>query len=162
MQDTITSGKRIQTVQNRFKNKGLIVGFAAIWLLAMIIIGSTAPLIAPHDHLKINLLARLLPPAWMEGGNTSYFLGTDEMGRDNLSRLYYSIRMSLLVAILGTLICAIIGSLIGFCAAHFRGIVDEIVMMLVDFQASLPYMILALAVIAFVTAGALDLLFDAG
>jgi peptide/nickel transport system permease protein len=149
MQDTITSGKRIQTVQNRFKNKGLIVGFAAIWLLAMIIIGSTAPLIAPHDHLKINLLARLLPPAWMEGGNTSYFLGTDEMGRDNLSRLYYSIRMSLLVAILGTLICAVVGSAIGFAAAHFRGIVDEIVMMLVDFQASLPYMILALAVIAF-------------
>jgi peptide/nickel transport system permease protein len=57
--------------------------------------------------------------------------------------------MSLLVAILGTLICAVIGSSIGFAAAHFRGIVDEIVMMLVDFQASLPYMILALAVIAF-------------
>ena len=149
MQNTITSGKRIETAQNRFKGKGLIVGFAAVWLLAMIIIGFTAPLIAPHDHQKINLLARLLPPVWMEGGNTSYFLGTDDMGRDNLSRLYFSIRMSLLVAILGTLICAIIGSLIGFCAAHFRGIVDEIVMMLVDFQASLPYMILALAVIAF-------------
>ena len=115
----------------------------------MIIIGFTAPLIAPHDHQKINLLARLLPPVWMEGGNTSYFLGTDDLGRDNLSRLYYSIRMSLLVAILGTLICAVIGSSIGFAAAHFRGIVDEIVMMLVDFQASLPYMILALAVIAF-------------
>ena len=149
MQDTITSGKRIQTAQIRFKGKGLIVGFAAIWLLAMIIIGFTAPLIAPHDHQKINLLARLLPPLWMEGGNASYFLGTDDMGRDNLSRLYYSIRMSLLVAILGTLICAVIGSAIGFVAAHFRGIVDEIVMMLVDFQASLPYMILALAVIAF-------------
>jgi peptide/nickel transport system permease protein len=149
MQDTITSGKRIQTAQIRFKGKGLIVGFAAIWLLAMIIIGFTAPLIAPHDHQKINLLARLLPPVWMEGGNASYFLGTDDMGRDNLSRLYYSIRMSLLVAILGTLMCAVIGSTIGFVAAHFRGIVDEIVMMLVDFQASLPYMILALAVIAF-------------
>ena len=149
MQDTITSGKRIQTAQKRFKGKGLIVGFAAVWLLAMIIIGFTAPLIAPHDHQKINLLARLLPPVWMEGGNTSYFLGTDDLGRDNLSRLYYSIRMSLLVAILGTLICAVIGSSIGFAAAHFRGIVDEIVMMLVDFQASLPYMILALAVIAF-------------
>jgi len=149
MQDTITSGKRIKTVQNRFKGKGLIVGFAAVWLLAMILIGFSAPLIAPHDHQKINLLTRLLPPVWMEGGNTSYFLGTDDLGRDNLSRLYYSIRMSLLVAILGTLICAVIGSTIGFAAAHFRGIVDEIVMMLVDFQASLPYMILALAVIAF-------------
>jgi len=149
MQDTITSGKRIKTAQIRFKGKSLIVGFAAIWLLAMIIIGFTAPLIAPHDHQKINLLTRLLPPVWMEGGNSSYFLGTDDLGRDNLSRLYYSIRMSLLVAILGTLICAVVGSSIGFAAAHFRGIVDEIVMMLVDFQASLPYMILALAVIAF-------------
>ncbi len=149
MQDTITSGKRITTAQKRFKGKGLIVGFAAVWLLAMIIIGSTAPLISPHNHQELNLLTRLLPPAWMDGGNMSYFLGTDDMGRDNLSRLFFSIRMSLLVAILGTLICAVIGSTIGFAAAHFRGMVDEIVMMLVDFQASLPYMILALAVIAF-------------
>lgn len=149
MQNTITSGKRIQKAQNRFKSKGLIVAFATVWLLAMIIIGFTAPLIAPHDHQEINLLARLLPPVWMEGGNASYILGTDDLGRDNLSRLFYSIRMSLLVAILGTLICAVVGSAIGFAAAHFRGIVDEIVMMLVDFQASLPYMILALAVIAF-------------
>jgi len=149
MQNTITSGKRIQKAQNRLKSKGLIVAFATVWLLAMIIIGFTAPLIAPHDHQKINLLARLLPPVWMEGGNASYILGTDDLGRDNLSRLFYSIRMSLLVAILGTLICAVVGSAIGFAAAHFRGIVDEIVMMLVDFQASLPYMILALAVIAF-------------
>ncbi len=149
MQDTITSSKRIKTTQKRFKGKSLIVAFAAVWLLAIIIIGFTAPLLAPHDHQKINLLARLLPPVWMEGGNTSYVLGTDDLGRDNLSRLYFSIRMSLLVAILGTLICAVIGSTIGFAAAHFRGIVDEIVMMLVDFQASLPYMILALAVIAF-------------
>ena len=71
MQDTITSGKRIQTTQKRFKGKGLIVGFAAIWLLAMIIIGFSAPLIAPHDHQKINLLTRLLPPVWMEEGNPS-------------------------------------------------------------------------------------------
>jgi peptide/nickel transport system permease protein len=149
MQDTITSGKRIMTVQERFRGKGLIVSFAAIWLIAMIIIGFSAPLIAPHDHQKINLLTRLLPPVWMDGGSTSYILGTDDLGRDNLSRLFYSIRMSLLVAILGTLICAVIGSTIGFVAAHFRGIVDEVVMMLVDFQASLPYMILALAVIAF-------------
>ena len=149
MQNTITSGKRIRKDQKIFKGKSLIVGFAAVWLLVIIIIGFTAPLIAPHDHQKINLLARLLPPVWMEGGNTSYILGTDDLGRDNLSRLYYSIRMSLLVAILGTLICAVVGSAIGFAAAHFRGVVDEIVMMLVDFQASLPYMILALAVIAF-------------
>ena len=149
MQNTITSDKRMEIVPSKFRGKSLIVIFAAAWLLGMLIIGFAAPLLAPYDIQKINLLARLLPPFWMEGGNISYFLGTDDLGRDNLSRLFYSIRLSLLVAILGTLICAVIGSTIGFLAAHFRGFFDDIVMMLVDFQASLPYMILALAVIAF-------------
>jgi peptide/nickel transport system permease protein len=149
MQDTITKGKRITTSPKGYRGKGLIVGIAAFWLLAMLFIGFTAPLIAPYDFQEMDLIARPLPPAWMDGGNVSHIFGTDAMGRDNLSRLFYSIRLSLLVAILGTLICAVIGSTIGFVAAHFRGVVDETVMMLVDFQASLPYMILALAVIAF-------------
>ncbi len=149
MQDTTTKDKRITTSSTRYQGKGLLVGIAAFWLLAMLFIGFAAPLIAPYDFQEMDLIARLLPPAWMDGGNVSHIFGTDAMGRDNLSRLFYSIRLSLLVAILGTLICAVIGSTIGFVAAHFRGVVDETVMMFVDFQASLPYMILALAVIAF-------------
>lgn len=149
MQNTKTSDKRIITVKKGFSiNKGIVI-FAVAWLLTMIIIGFAAPFIAPYDYLKVNLTRRLLPPVWMEGADSTHFLGTDELGRDSLSRLFYSIRLSLLVAILGTLICAVAGTTVGFIAAHFRGVVDEFIMMLVDFQASLPFLILALAVIAF-------------
>ncbi|OQY34424.1 MAG: peptide ABC transporter permease [Spirochaetaceae bacterium 4572_59] len=149
MQNTITNGKRTLIERKGISAKTLLVIIAAIWLLAMILIGISAPLIAVHDYQQIDLVKRLLPPSWMAGGDADHFFGTDNLGRDNLSRLFYSIRLSLLVAILGTVICAIVGTTIGFVAAHFRGFVDDIIMMLVDFQASLPFMILALAVIAF-------------
>ncbi len=144
-----TAGNRIIQVKKGIKGKSVIIIMAAAWILAMIIIGFAAPLISPFDYQQISLERRLLPPAWMEGGDPAHFFGTDDIGRDILSRLFYSIRLSLLVAILGTVLCAVAGTTIGFIAAHFRGIVDDFIMMLVDFQASLPFMILALAVIAF-------------
>ena len=79
----------------------------------------------------------------------AHFFGTDDLGRDVLSRLIFSIRMSLLVAFLGTVIGAVLGTALGFLAAHFRGWVDDIVMVGVDFQASLPFFIIALALLAF-------------
>ena len=144
-----TNGNRILDTKKRFSVKNAIVMFAAVWIFAMVVIGFLAPVISPYDYQQISLEGRLLPPLWMEGGGAEHFLGTDDLGRDVLSRLFYSIRLSLLVAILGTVICAAIGTSIGFIAAHFRGAVDDFIMMLVDFQASLPFMILALAVIAF-------------
>ena len=144
-----TNGNRILVQNKKISGKTVIVLFAAIWILAMVLVGFSAPILAPYDYQQISLEGRLLPPVWMEGADSSHILGTDDLGRDILSRLYYSIRLSLLVAILGTLICAVVGTSIGFIAAHFRGVVDDFIMMLVDFQASLPFMILALAVIAF-------------
>jgi len=119
------------------------------WLFAMVLVAIFANWIAPHDYLKIDLRARLQPPIWMDGGSFNHLLGTDDLGRDILSRLVQSIRTSLLVAILGTLIGAIVGTLLGFLAAHFGGLVEEGVVMAIDYQAALPFMILALAVIAF-------------
>jgi peptide/nickel transport system permease protein len=86
---------------------------------------------------------------WLEGGSWTHMLGTDDLGRDVLSRLFFSIRISLLVAFIGTIIGAVLGTAIGFLAAHFRGWVDDFVMMAIDFQAALPFMIIALAVVAF-------------
>jgi peptide/nickel transport system permease protein len=83
------------------------------------------------------------------GGTWRHLLGTDELGRDVLSRLLFSIRMSLTIAFLATLISATIGVTIGFLAAHFRGLVEDVAMALADMQASLPFMIIALAVLAF-------------
>ena len=84
----------------------------------------------------------------MEGGSWSHPLGTDDIGRDLLSRLIVSIRISLFVALLGTLIGAVLGTLVGFVAAHFKGWVDDLLMVAIDFQAAIPFLILALAVLA--------------
>jgi peptide/nickel transport system permease protein len=82
-------------------------------------------------------------------GDAAHWLGTDELGRDVLSRLIFSIRISLLIAFGATAISAIVGTLLGFLAAHFRGLAEQAVLMLANFQASMPFLILALAVLAF-------------
>lgn len=127
----------------------LIVGLSFAWLIAMVLISLTLDLWQPHDFQAMNLRARFAPPVWMEGGSWSHIFGTDNLGRDVLSRLVVSVRISLLVALLGTVIGAVLGTLIGLLAARFGGIVGDLVMVGIDYQAALPFMILALAVVAF-------------
>jgi peptide/nickel transport system permease protein len=125
-----------------------LVAVCVFWLAATIFVAFAVELIAPYHYAQIDLRARLAPPAFA-GGTWKHVLGTDELGRDVASRLFYSIRMSLLVALLGTAIGAAIGTALGFLAAHFRGWVDDAVIVAVDFQASMPFMIIALSVLAF-------------
>ncbi len=136
-------------VRRFFERYPPLVMIASLWLLAMIAIAILATQLAPYDYAKMDLYSRLQPPIWLEGGKWDHLFGTDDLGRDVLSRLIFSIRMSLLVAFLGTIIGAVFGTAVGFVAAHFRGWVDDFVMMCIDFQASLPFMIIALAVLAF-------------
>ena len=125
-----------------------MVLLSLICLVGLIVVALGATWIAPYDYQAIDLRGRLIPPFWAEGGNPKHFLGTDDLGRDMLSRLIFSVRMSLFVALLGTVIGAVFGTTLGFLAAHFRGWVDDVVMAAIDFQAALPFMILALAVVA--------------
>ena len=83
------------------------------------------------------------------GGGWAHPLGSDELGRDVLSRLIMSIRLSLLIAFFGTIIATALGTALGFVAAHFRGRVEAAILVLIDFQASMPFLIIALAVLAF-------------
>ena len=122
---------------------------SAIWIVFMVLVAVLADVIAPYDYKHMAELDRLRPPIWMENGNWSHMLGTDDLGRDMLSRIIFSIRISLFVALLGTFIGAVLGTTLGFVAAHFRGRVDDLIMILIDFQAALPFLILALAVLAF-------------
>lgn len=126
-----------------------VIGLSFGWLIGMIIIALTLDLWQPHDFQAMNLRARFSPPVWMEGGSWSHVFGTDNLGRDVLSRLVVSIRISLLVALLGTVIGAVLGTVIGLLAARFGGLIDDLVMVGIDYQAALPFMILALAVVAF-------------
>ena len=117
---------------------------AVVWILAILVVALLADSIAPYSLTRMDLKNRLSMP-----GNAAHWLGTDELGRDVLSRLLFSIRISLLIAFGATTISAVLGTLLGFLAAHFRGLIEQIVLMLADFQASMPFLILALAVLAF-------------
>ena len=121
---------------------------AASWLAAMLLVALFAEQLRPYGITALDLKHRLFPPIGF-GGDWSHPLGTDELGRDVLSRLIVSIRVSLLIAFGATLIGTVMGTLLGFLAAHFRGAVEQVVLALIDFQAALPFLIMALAVLAF-------------
>ncbi|WP_408581267.1 ABC transporter permease [Burkholderia cepacia] len=125
------------------------VGLAILWIAAMIVLAVLADKLMPFDFATIDLRNRLAPPIGF-GGSMTHWLGTDELGRDMLSRLLLSIRMSIMIALGATVIGAASGTIMGFVAAHFRGPIESLVLVLVDFQASMPFLILALAVLAFV------------
>ena len=126
----------------------VVVSLCIAWLFLVLITAIGADLIAPYGYAEQSLLNRLKPPVFL-GGDPAYILGTDGLGRDVFSRLLYALRTSVLIAFCGTLIGSVIGTMLGFLAAHFRGWVDEVVMLLVDFQASMPFLIIALAILAF-------------
>jgi peptide/nickel transport system permease protein len=132
----------------RWRSIPLGIRLCILWLIAMIVVAVGADILAPYAITKMDLVARLQPPALL-GGSFEHLLGTDELGRDILSRLMSAIRISLLVALTATAVGAIIGTALGMIAAHFRGIVDDAIMVLVDAQASMPFLIIALAVLAF-------------
>jgi len=122
--------------------------FAGLWLALMVIVALGADFLLPYSITAFDLKARLAP-AWFFGGNLAHPLGTDELGRDVSARLIMSIRMSLLIALFGTLIAATLGTVLGFLAAHFRRVVETLILTAIDFQASMPFMIIALSVLAF-------------
>jgi peptide/nickel transport system permease protein len=125
----------------------LVVG-AAGFVIAIILTTLLADFLAPYGFAEQNLDARMQPPLFF-GGTGDHFLGTDSLGRDILSRILYGARTSILIAIGGTLFGALFGTSLGFFAAHFRGLYEEAVMMLVDLQGAIPNIVLALAILAF-------------
>lgn len=119
-----------------------VVG-ATIILLA-IAIAVFAPLVAPMSMTAIDLHARLSPPSWVEGGSPKHLLGTDNIGRDILSRLIYGSRISLAVGTAAALLGAVLGSLMGLLAGYFGGKVDTTISWFVDVQLAFPFTLLAI------------------
>jgi peptide/nickel transport system permease protein len=107
-----------------------------------------ADVVAPYDPTLNDLRAKLAPPVWQDGGSASHLLGTDQLGRDMLSRIVHGSRISLSIALLGTLGGAAIGALAGVIAGYRRGIFDDLLMLIVDAYISLPFIVIALAAIA--------------
>ena len=124
---------------------GLQIGGGIIFTLLLIAL--FAPWLAPHDPYVQSLTHRLLPPVWSEGGSWTYLLGTDQVGRDYLSRLIYGTRISLLVGFGAATVGCVIGVTLGICAGYFGGRVDSAVSFLLTCQLALPGLLLAMALV---------------
>jgi dipeptide transport system permease protein len=103
-----------------------------------------APLIAPHDPAEQDLLAILLPPAWVQGSDPAFPLGTDSLGRCVLSRLIYGARTAMTVALIASLGAMLIGTILAHVSGYFGGVLDWIIGRAVDIWMSFPPVILSL------------------
>jgi len=125
-----------------------VVWLCAAVLLIMLLFAVLAPFLAPKDPTDQSLMLRLKPPVWLAEGEPGYILGTDEVGRDILSRMIYGARVSLSVGLVGVLIGSIIGTVLGMVAGYFAGAVDETIMLVADMQLAFPFILLAISIIA--------------
>ncbi|MFL9910690.1 nickel transporter permease [Paraburkholderia sp. RL17-337-BIB-A] len=134
----------------RFTGNPLSVfGFAILALL--IVVAAIGPWFAPHDPLQQVLADRLLPP-----GSASHWLGTDQLGRDILSRLIYGSRLTLSIAILVVVIVVPVGLLVGTTAGFFGGWIDNVLMRITDIALAFPKIVLALAFVAALGPGVIN------
>lgn len=126
----------------------LLVRLALVLLLIVLLLAAVGEWLAPKPFDIPDIEHAFLPPAFSPGGSPEFVLGTDFLGRDLFSRLLYSIRLTVVISILGTLFAAGLGSTVGIIAGYQRGWVEDLVMMGVDLQASLPFIVFALTILA--------------
>jgi peptide/nickel transport system permease protein len=139
---------RTHIVGRLLRRKTFVIGVTGLAIL--VFVAAFAPVLAPHDPLKQNLLNTLRPPFWMEGGSMEYPLGTDSLGRDVASRLMYGARHSLVIALCAVLLSAALGLLAGLSAGFSRGWWDSLLMRLGDMQLAFPFILLAILVLGVV------------
>ena len=128
------------------RNPATITG--AVVLLIVIGAAIFAPWVAPHDPARQSLLRRFTSPVWAEGGKTAHLLGTDQVGRDILSRIIYGARISLFVGICAVVVSLVVGVTLGLVSGFAHGRVDTTIMTVVDVTLSFPQLLLALAFVA--------------
>jgi ABC-type dipeptide/oligopeptide/nickel transport system permease subunit len=126
---------------------------ASLVLLLIILSAVLAPLVAPHDPFATSIMTRLRPPVWMPKGSTNYVLGTDQVGRDILSRIIYGGRISLSIGALAVLLSASFGVILGLLAGYAGKVTDAVISTLVNIMLTFPFVLLALAVIAVLGSG---------
>ena len=137
---------RVLLRRRAFGHAGLM--FGTVLLVLIIAIALTAPLLAPYDPYAQDLTRRLIPPVWYEKGSWAHMLGTDNLGRDYLSRTIYGARISLLIGLAVMLISGAIGTALGLAAGYFGGRIDLVVTFITTVRLAMPVILVALAVVA--------------
>ena len=135
------------------RKAGLRLWLSGAWLAIVAFVAVFAPLISPHDPLYQDLFAGRLPPFWMDGAEPGYWLGTDSLGRDVLSRIIYSARVALTVALVAGLATGLVGSVLGLLAGYFRGWADLAISRLVEIWMAFPPVLFAILLISVLGTG---------
>lgn len=127
------------------QNRGAVIGF--IFILIVLFAAIFASWVAPFDPIEQNRSALLLPPMWFEGGNSAYTLGTDDIGRDMLSRIIYGARLSVFIGLLIVVMSCVLGVILGLLAGYYGGTLDILIMRLVDIMLAIPSLLLTIGVV---------------
>jgi dipeptide transport system permease protein len=135
------------------RRAGARLWLSALWLGFVALCAIFAPLISPQDPLAQDLMLGRLPPAWMAGSEPGFWLGTDSLGRDVLSRMIFGARVALTVALLAGVVTCLVGSALGLVAGFYRGWADRIIGRLVDIWMAFPPVLFAILLIAVLGTG---------
>ncbi len=146
--EIIGPGPGQQLRRRIFGHRGVVIGGGILCVIVLMAV--FAPLVAPYDPYEQILSARLVPPVWHDKGTWLHVLGTDQIGRDYLSRVIYGAQISLMIGFLAAVLSGIIGTAMGVAAGYFGGKVDLVVTYLITCRLSLPVILVSLAVVAVV------------
>lgn len=150
-----------RSLLRRLAGPGPLVLLSWAILIAVVVCGIAAPIVAPFDPAEQNLREILKPPGHTGEGGT-YWLGTDALGRDLLSRIIYGARISLLIGVLTVLVRGVLGMLIGVTAGFYGGRTDDIMMRIADIQLTMPFLIIAIAVLVVLGPGLINVIIVLG
>ncbi len=140
--------------QHFARNKGAVAGL--LFMILIVFCALFAPWVAPHDpseQFRDNLLT---PPSWLQDGNLQFLLGTDELGRDLLSRLIHGARLSLMIGLASVLMSLIPGIFLGLVGGFFPRVLGPTIMRVMDVMLALPSLLLAVAIVAILGPGLIN------
>lgn len=136
--------------------------FGLIVVVFFIFLAIFADVISPYPPDQQDLSSQRLPVSWAEGGSSEHLLGTDQLGRDMLSRLIYGSRVSILIALGGTTLAGLMGFIAGALAGYYGGIVDSVIGRLMDISLAFPFVLLGIFVVAILGPGVDKIILIAG
>lgn len=130
------------------RRAGARLWLSAGWLTLLVLVAIFAPLIAPQDPLMQDLMLGRLPPFWEAGSEPGFWLGTDSLGRDVLSRIIYGARIALMVALIAGTVTCLVGATLGLLAGFLRGWVDLVISRLIDIWMAFPPVLFSILLVA--------------
>jgi peptide/nickel transport system permease protein len=157
---TSQPGRFLRGARSLWKSKTGMIGLVIV--LLVIFMAIFAGVLAPYDPAKTHAIERLKPPMWLDGGTSDFPLGTDNLGRDVLSRIIYGSQVSLLVGICAVVVAGAIGVVSGLISGYYGGFLDRAIMRTVDSFLAIPNILFMLVVLAVMGPSLLTLIFVLG